>query len=392
MLQHFITLPTFLTVELSSNYINQIYFPLTLDVLGQNYLLKGMVRCISYHFTVAIKDDTGWIYVDDMCVSVRIYTSLQHVLSSHSNGWFFAIYEKSLIRDNNDIQKDSVACETLLQNSNNLLVGSLPKVVPIIENTNVETITKSSAIALYAICFSVVKPCSYWKSDTLDALVEYGSAFFTETIKNQTSSSELPQSVNIHGANINVNFVSRNKGMLVANSFFSKLALERLMSQNATKNTGFLLQFPSLCLSCVFHKTSRSTTFFLISLNEIQGLEVHRVRDKSSLVDTICESVTNRLKSNETEYFFQCVLCSSELNKAKKQKIMKCHKSAKCKIEIGVKRKKSYSQFEPAKKKICLDRRRQCYNNEKQNVLIARTEKYKSMNGKKKTESSYCSC
>lgn len=164
------------------------------------------------------------------------------------------------------------------------------------------------------------------------------------------------------------------------------------MSQNATKNTGFLLQFPSLCLSCVFHKTSRSTTFFLISLNEIQGLEVHRVSDKSSLVDTICESVTNRLKSNETEYFFQCVLCSSELNKAKKQKIMKCHKSAKCKIEIGVKRKKSYSQFEPAKKKICLDRRRQCYNNEKQNVLIARTEKYKSMNGKKKTESSYCSC
>ena len=59
MLQHFITLPTFLTVELSSNYINQIVFPLTMDVLGQNYLLKGMVRCISYHFTVAIKDDTG---------------------------------------------------------------------------------------------------------------------------------------------------------------------------------------------------------------------------------------------------------------------------------------------------------------------------------------------
>ena len=90
-----------------------------------------------------------------------------------------------------------MACETLLQNSNNLLVGTLPKVVPIIENTNVETITKSSAIAFYAICFSVVKPCSYWKSDTLDALVEYGSAFFTESIKNQTSSSELPQNVNI---------------------------------------------------------------------------------------------------------------------------------------------------------------------------------------------------
>ena len=387
MLQHFVTLPTFLSVELSSNYIDQIFFPLIIDVLGQNYVLKGMVRCINHHFTVAIvaiKDDAGWIYVDDMCVSVRIYTSFQHLLSSHSNGWFFAIYEKSLIRENNDIEEKSVACETLLHNSDNLVAGTLPKVVPIIENTNVETITKSSAIALYAICFSVVKPCSYWKSDTLAALVEYGSAFSTEIIKNQTSSSDLPQNVNIHGANIKVNFVSRNKGMLVCNSCFSKLALERLMLQNATKNTGFLLQFRSYCLSCVFHKTSRSTAFFLIYLNEIQGLEVHKVSDKNSLVETICESVTNRLKSNETEYFFQRVMCSSELNIGKKQKIMRCHKSARSKIEIAVKKRKSYSQFEPARKKICLDRFCQYYNNKKQNVLIARTEKYQSLNGNEK--------
>ena len=124
MLQHFITLPRFLTVELSSNYINQIFFPLTMDVLGQNYVLKGMVRCISSHFTVAIKDDARWIYVDDMCVSVRIYTSFQHLLSSHSNGWFFAIYAKSSIRDNNGIQKNAVACKTVQQNCNNVLVST----------------------------------------------------------------------------------------------------------------------------------------------------------------------------------------------------------------------------------------------------------------------------
>ena len=126
MLQHFVTLPRFLSVELSSNYINQIFFPSTMDVLGQNYVLKGMVRCISSHFTVAIKDDTRWIYVDDMCVSVRIYASFQHLLSSHSNGWFFAIYEKSLIRDNNGIQKNAVARESVQQNCNNVLVGTLP--------------------------------------------------------------------------------------------------------------------------------------------------------------------------------------------------------------------------------------------------------------------------
>ena len=114
-----------------------------------------------------------------------------------------------------------------------------------------------------------------------------------------------------------------------------------------------------------FSQNQQKYNIFLISLNEIQGLEVHRVSDKSSLVETIFENVTNRLKSNETEYFFS-VYC------------------ARCKIKMAVKRRKSYSQFEPAKKKICLDRRRQCYNNEKQNVLIARTEKYKSMNGNEK--------
>ena len=156
------------------------------------------------------------------------------------------------------------------------------------------------------------------------------------------------------------------------------------MLQNATKSSGFLLQFPSLCLSCVFHKTSRNITFYLISLNKIQGLDVHRVSDKNYLVERVCQSVTNTVKSNEIEYFFQSVLCTCELNKGEKQKIMKCHKSAKCKKEIALKRRKSYTQFEPAMKKICLDKRRECYSNEKQKVLIARTKKYKSMNRNEK--------
>ena len=62
--------------------------------LGQNYVLKGMVQCVS-HFTVTIKDGTPWVYVDDMCDSVKIYTSCQDFFHSSPNGWFFAIFEKS---------------------------------------------------------------------------------------------------------------------------------------------------------------------------------------------------------------------------------------------------------------------------------------------------------
>ena len=47
MLQQFIMPPTFLLVELSDNCIDQLVFPLTMDMLGQNYVLKGMVRCVT---------------------------------------------------------------------------------------------------------------------------------------------------------------------------------------------------------------------------------------------------------------------------------------------------------------------------------------------------------
>lgn len=49
-LQHFVTLPTFLTVELSFNCLDKIFFPLRMEVLSQNYVLKGMVRWFKSSF------------------------------------------------------------------------------------------------------------------------------------------------------------------------------------------------------------------------------------------------------------------------------------------------------------------------------------------------------
>ena len=68
-----------------------------MNALGEYYVLEGMVRSISHHFTVALKDDTSWVNIDDMCVSVRSYASFQALLYEHFNGWFSGIqYLKSL--------------------------------------------------------------------------------------------------------------------------------------------------------------------------------------------------------------------------------------------------------------------------------------------------------
>ena len=162
-----------------------------MNALGEYYVLEGMVRCISHHFTVALKDDTSWVNIDDMCVSVRSYASFQALLYEHFNGWFSGIFEKSSIgvnnnnnennnNYNNNIQKKSARCETLQQDCNTLLFGTFPTDKPTrsTDDSDIGCITKSFAIAFYAIWFSVIKHGSYWNSDTSDAIVERGNAFY----------------------------------------------------------------------------------------------------------------------------------------------------------------------------------------------------------------------
>lgn len=85
-MQHFITMPMFLMTELSAIHINQIQFPLSIDVLGNFYSLKAVVRCASHHFTVAINSGTSWLYYDDLCMEVAEYHNFQDLLTLFSNG------------------------------------------------------------------------------------------------------------------------------------------------------------------------------------------------------------------------------------------------------------------------------------------------------------------
>lgn len=100
-LRHFVSLPTFLMIELSPDCTSQMFFPHNMETLGVLYCLKGMVRCRNRHFTVALKTDKGWIYIDDLCVSVRCFSPLQELLYNYCDGWFFAIFQKSECLDIN---------------------------------------------------------------------------------------------------------------------------------------------------------------------------------------------------------------------------------------------------------------------------------------------------
>ena len=72
-----------------------------------------------------------------------------------------------------------------------------------------------------------MQPCSYWKYDTVHAIVQCGSAFFEDISKGNANFTELPYTLNIYGGNINVSFVLSSKGTFVCNSSSSVLVLKR---------------------------------------------------------------------------------------------------------------------------------------------------------------------
>ena len=71
-----------------------------------------------------------------------------------------------------------------------------------------------------------MQPCTYWKYDTLHAIVKCGSAFFEDISKGMQILVNYPILLT-YGGNIDVSFVLSSKGTLVCNSSSSVLVLNR---------------------------------------------------------------------------------------------------------------------------------------------------------------------
>ena len=128
-----------------------------------------------------------------------------------------------------------------------------------------------------------------------------------------------------------------------------------------------MLHFPSLCLGCVCHN-SRCTKYFLISCNEELVLKIYRTDDAKSLVQRLCEIVTNKLSSDTTVYCIQFIACTCQISEGMKQKILRC-----CKYPKQNKKRNSNEKEEilcstrtrKKKRKLCLERFCHYYNNVK---------------------------
>ena len=117
----------------------------------------------------------------------------------------------------------------------------------------------SCAVALYSLCYSMMKSCNYWNyNSSLPTIVDKGKKMCCKSIleHNQQSPVNLPRTVDVCETEVNLDNLFKSEGLLT-DSLQSKSFLENEIIHNSVCR-GFLISFSSYCISWTFKPTKRS--------------------------------------------------------------------------------------------------------------------------------------
>ena len=256
------------------------------------------------------------------------------------------------------------------------------------------------AISLYSICYSVIKPCNYWDSNTISAVVYFGTTLYNNTGINTWSSSDLPQKIKICGTDVHIQLQANYQGV-VSDNAESKLNIASVIC-HCDENTGFLIWLGGYCISCIFHGTLKKKLYSILAYDEdhspVTTHYIKNIEDKHTLVEAIFNLANTKLKDVIVNYEIQFLSCSSKLSNCERKRIMKKHRQnyingiiepalKKQKLE---KRRMKYKAFDPAKKGEVLNKnlnyKRAMGGEQKQKLLENQREKYKALDQSKKEE------
>ena len=182
------------------------------------------------------------------------------------------------------------------------------------------------AISLYSICYSVVKLCNYWDSNTVATVAYFGTNLYNST--GISKSSEIPQKVEICGTEIHVKLQDNVQGV-INDKAGSKLNIESIISQSS-ENTGCLIWFGGYCISCIFLKTSINMSYSVLAYDDDGSLPaahyIKNIKDRHTLINTIFNLTNSKIKGKSVNYEIQLLFCSSELTSCERKRIMKRHR------------------------------------------------------------------
>lgn len=248
-------------------------------------------------------------------------------------------------------------------------------------NNDIKTaknITLSCSLSLYCICFSVIKTCNYWKSETLNAIYDHGRKLHEECLRN-LDIIDFPKEISIYNANITISIKKEKYGTINIDSCNGLQELKHIVLQYSEGNTGFMLLFAGFCIACIFHKKARTTDYYLVQINEDSEFEIfEKATNLQMLIEKILHISEIKAKTSETntiQYDIKFLTCSTRLSNLKRNNILRRHKSFSEKNNISEKKKQYYETMEPVKKKQCLTKMR-----------INRHKQYNSMNSEKRAK------
>ena len=89
------------------------------------------------------------------------------------------------------------------------------------------------AIAVYAMCYSVINPCGCWTSGTLSALDSNGNKLYNVMgVKRHSMPVDLPEGESISGAEINLTVCAVSNGVPCYNLAESKSGVKMCISKH----------------------------------------------------------------------------------------------------------------------------------------------------------------
>ena len=166
------------------------------------------------------RDIYGRSHPQGTCVLLEVSSlnSLVHYFQSIHNNDIFELKGVNINKVQNSTLFQSHACET--------------------RKFNV-----SCAVAVYSLCYSVIKSCSYWNSNTLSDVIQYGKRLYENSSLNKyLPLDDLPKTVDVSGTEVSLDLKSDYSEGILSDSVDSKSLLKNLVRNNS-ECTGFLMWF-----------------------------------------------------------------------------------------------------------------------------------------------------
>ena len=244
----------------------------------------------------------------------------------------------------------------------------------------------SCAIAIYSICYFVLRPCAYWNSTALTSIKDNGKQLSQKlNLDSFVTSDNLPNKIDVCGMEVTCVCNSTMKGELSDSSESKSMLIDII--RNNTDNSGFVMWFSSYCISCIFKPTKKSKHMYcMLVCDQSKTPSIYYIRNVNG-TDSLVERIISVQKKSE-DYIIQFYLCSCKNDRSEIKRLLKRQKN-----------RSYYERMEPLKKKILLniqaeppkakkerDKYRTMDRIKKQELLNKKAEQYRTMDSNKKQQ------